>query len=76
MNSRQQKDELISILWKLKNATCANAMQATPIHFHDLLHDRNLRTSFIEEAANSPYSEIRHVASKARELNARAHLDE
>ena len=72
----QQQDELISILWKLKNATGVSMPQATPVRFHDLLHDKELRTSFIEQAANSPYSEIRHVANKARELNARALLGE
>ncbi len=66
--NQQQQDELISILWKLKNA---RGISATPVQFHDLLHDKELRSSFIEQAANSPYSEIRHVANKARELNAR-----
>ena len=69
MMNQQQQDELISILWKLKNAT---GISATPVQLHDLLHDKELRSSFIEQAANSPYSEIRHVANKARELNAQA----
>ncbi len=75
-NQQQQQDELISILWKLKNATGITAPDANPVDFHDLLHDRDLRSSFIERAANSPYSEIRHVANKARELNARALLSD
>ena len=70
--NQQQQDELISILWKLKNAAGVTMPQAAPVRFHDLLHDKELRTDFIERAANSPYSEIRHVANKARELNARA----
>jgi len=73
MNRQKQKDELISILWKLKNAAGAGQPQA--VNFHDLLHDRAIRSSFIEEAANSPFSEIRHAAHRARELDAKGPLD-
>ncbi len=66
--NQQQRDELISILWKLKNATRGH--DPRPVNFHDLLHDRAIRAHFLDEAANSPYSEIRHAAHRARELDA------
>ncbi len=61
-------DELIAILWKLKNATGIHGPQA--VDFKALLHDRAARGRFLEEAANSPYSEIRYAARRARELDA------
>ncbi|GEM_PF-5892022 len=73
MKRQQQKDELISILWKLKNAASGN--HAVAVNFHDLLHDRKARSSFLEEAANSPFSEIRHAAHRARELDRNGSLD-
>ena len=73
MNLKQEKDELISILWKLKNATLANQPRA--VDFSKLLHDRNFRSDFIERAANSSYSEIRHAAQRARELDKQGPLE-
>ena len=71
MNSRQseQTQELIAILWKLKNA----AAQAwpRPVNLHELLHDSQFRSRFLEKAANSPFSEIRYAASRAQELDRR-----
>jgi len=64
----QQRDELISILWKLKNATASDGAHA--YDFHDLLHDKKIRADFLAQAANSDYSEIRHAAHRARELDA------
>ena len=76
MNYYQQKkrEELISILWKLKNA--AQGSQPKAIDFHDLLHDRNFRSNFIDQAANSSFSEIRHAANRARELDAQGTLSD
>ncbi len=62
LDNQQEKDELISVLWRLKNA-------AGWVNFGHLLHDRKLRSAFIRQAANSPFSEIRHAARRARELN-------
>jgi len=73
MNRQQQRDELVSILWKLKNATEAGLPKS--VNFHDLLHDRAFRSDFIEKAANSSYSEIRHAAHRARELDAKGPLN-
>lgn len=64
-NQQQKRDELISILWKLKNA----AANDQAFGLSDLLRDPNFRSDFIAQAANSPFSEIRHAAQRARELD-------
>jgi hypothetical protein len=71
-NRKHDKDELIAILWKLKNAAATSQPRA--VDFGKLLHDQNFRSDFIERAANSSYSEIRHAALRARELDARCSL--
>ncbi len=62
----EHTQELIAILWKLKNAAQA---WPRPVNLHELLHDRQYRARFLEKAANSPFSEIRYAASRALELD-------
>lgn len=77
---KKERDELVSLLWKLKNAVkgCQEGWHENnpSSRFRALLNDDSYRSSFIDRATNSRCSEIRYVALKAKTLDVKGSLHE